>query len=104
MEFSPTWNPQLLAEWLRFWGLPEDASSQGEIRFQGANQSSVTNMPEKLSPEDFRLHPDSAGYRAGKDGKDLGAGIDLVGPGAPYERWKKTPEYQHWLKETGPTK
>ena len=27
--------------------------------------------------------------------------MDLVGPGAAYERWKKTPEYQEWLSETG---
>lgn len=60
--------------------------------------------PEKLTAADFRLRPDSAGYRAGKDGKDLGADIDLVGPGAAYERWKKTPAYQQWLKDTGQVK
>ena len=27
--------------------------------------------------------------------------MDLVGPGPAYERWKKTPEYQQWLKDTG---
>jgi hypothetical protein len=43
------------------------------------------------------LRPDSAGYRAGKD---LGADVDLVGPGPAYERWKKTPDYQQWLKDT----
>jgi hypothetical protein len=58
-------------------------------------------VPEKIIPNDFRLRPDSAGYRAGPDGKDLGADVDLVGPGEAYERWKKTPEYQEWLKETG---
>jgi hypothetical protein len=26
--------------------------------------------------------------------------VDLVGPGPAYERWKKTPEYQQWLKDT----
>ena len=61
---------------------------------------SCATAPEKLTPEDFRLRPDSAGYRAGKDGKDLGADVDLVGPGPAYERWKKTPEYQQWLKDT----
>ena len=53
-----------------------------------------------ITPDDFRLRADSAGYRAGKDGKDLGADVDLVGPGPAYERWKKTPEYQQWLKDT----
>ena len=38
------------------------------------------------------------------DGKDLGADVDLVGPGAAYERWKKTLEYQQWLKDTGQVK
>jgi hypothetical protein len=60
--------------------------------------------PEKLSAEDFRLRSDSAGYKAGKGGKDLGADVDLVGPGPAYERWKWTPEYQQWLKDTGQVK
>ena len=60
--------------------------------------------PELITAADFRLRPDSPGYRAGKDGKDLGADVDLVGPGPAYERWKKTPEYQEWLKDTGQTK
>ena len=63
-----------------------------------------SRSPDQLTPEDFRLRPDSAGYRAGKDGKDLGADVDLVGPGPAYERWKKTPEYQQWLKDTGQVK
>jgi hypothetical protein len=56
---------------------------------------------EKLTPEDFRLRPDSAGYRARSDGKDLGVDVDTVGPGPSYERFKKTPEYQKWLSEMG---
>ena len=50
------------------------------------------------------LRHDSTGYRAGKDGKDLGADVDLVGPGPAYERWKKTLSYQQWLVETGQVK
>jgi hypothetical protein len=64
----------------------------------------MMSAPERVTPADFRLRPDSAGYRAGKDGKDLGADVDLVGPGPAYERWKKTPNYQQWLKETGQVK
>jgi len=30
--------------------------------------------------------------------------VDLVGPGPAYERWKKTPEYQQWLKDSGQLK
>ena len=32
---------------------------------------------------------------------DLGANVDLVGPGPAYERFKQTPDYQQWLKDTG---
>jgi hypothetical protein len=60
--------------------------------------------PERITPADFRLRADSAGYRAGKDGKDLGADVDLVGPGTAYERWKTTPEYQQWLKLGAPAR
>ena len=91
-----------LASWRKFWGSPETGSIQSEIRYQGGDLAGrLTGGAEKLTPEDFRLRRDSAGYRAGKDGKDLGALIDLVGPGPAYERWKKTPDYQQWLKETG---
>ena len=64
----------------------------------------VREAPETITPDDFRLRPDSAGYQAGKDKKELGADVDLVGPGAAYERWKKTPEYQQWLKDSGQVK
>jgi len=92
-----------LADWHEFWRqMDATGNLQGSCRFAGGDvflQSA--DSPERLSPEDFRLAAESAGYRAGEGGKDLGAEIDLVGPGAAYERWKKTPEYQEWLKETG---
>jgi hypothetical protein len=94
-----------LPTWRKFWGSPETGSIEGRIRFQGGDLAGrSTDGAEKLSPEDFRLRPDSAGYKAGKDGKDLGADVDLVGPGPAYERWKKTPDYQQWLKDTGQVK
>src|SRR5207302_1314510 len=90
-----------LAEWQRFWGADDTSSIEGRPRYQGGDLLAKLNAtPEQLVPADFRLRPDSAGYRAGKDGKDLGADVDLVGPGPAYERWKKTPEYQQWLKDT----
>ncbi len=57
------------------------------------------NEPDQMTPFEFRLHPKSPGKGAAKDGRDLGADVDLVGPGEAYERWKKTPQYQEWLKE-----
>jgi Protein kinase domain len=91
-----------LAKWRKFWGSPETGSIQSEIRYRGGDLAGRLFVGgETLTPEDFRLRPDSAGYRARSDGKDLGAEIDLVGPGVAYARWKKTPEYEMWLKEIG---
>jgi serine/threonine protein kinase len=99
---EPAKGTKTLPDWRRFWGTPEVRSIRGVVRYRGGDPlSRVRLAPEQLTPEDFRLRPDSAGYRAGKDGKDLGADVDLVGPGKAYERWKKTPQYRQWLKETG---
>jgi hypothetical protein len=96
---------QDLADWDRFWGHKNIGSMEGEIRFQGGDLvTRARSAPEQLTAEDFRLRADSAGYKAGKDDKDLGVDIDLVGPGPAYERWKKSPEYQQWLKDTGQVK
>ena len=99
------WTPatiKQLDEWRQFSGSAERECIQGSVKFQGGDLlARAANAPEQLTPEDFRLRPDSAGYRAGPDGKDLGADIDLVGPGPAYERWKKTPAYQEWLKDAG---
>jgi serine/threonine protein kinase len=93
------------SDWNRFWGLKDTGSSEGVIRFEGGDLlAKVVDDGAKLTPEDFRLRADSAGYRAGKDGKDLGADVDLVGPGKAYERWKTMPEYQQWLRDTGQVK
>jgi len=102
---EPATRVKSLADWKQFWGGAEVDSLEGRVRYQGGDLLSKLHVaPEKLTPEDFRLRPDSAGYRAGEDGKDLGANVDLVGPGAAYERWKQTPEYQQWLKDTGQIK
>jgi len=94
--------PRSLADWKKHWATGGGDAVEGRVKYQGGDLlARLRTTPEKLTPEDFRLRPDSAGYRAGTDGKDLGADVDLVGPGAAYERWKKTPDYQQWLVETG---
>jgi hypothetical protein len=94
-----------LAAWNQLWSKLDTASVAGKVRFIGGDLSIKANTAlEQIKPEDFRLRADSAGYRADKEDKDLGADVDLVGPGAAYERWKKTPDYQEWLKVTGQQK
>jgi hypothetical protein len=71
-----------LDRWRQFWGSAERECIRGSVKFQGGDLlARAAAAPEQLTPEDFRLRPDSAGYRAGPDGEDLGADIDLVGPG-----------------------
>ena len=102
-EWRP--NPAIdpgLSGWKQYWNDPETGSLEGCLRYLGGDIAErALRAPQQLAPEDFRLHPESAGHAAGPDGKDLGADVDLVGPGKAYERWKKTPKYQEWLKETG---
>jgi hypothetical protein len=88
-----------LAEWQEYWGLEDTGSLQGPIRFQREEVFPTLPEPiETVTADDFRLHPQSAGARAGEDGRDLGADVDLVGPGPAYERWRATPAYQEWRK------
>jgi hypothetical protein len=98
---QPISGPGNLVDWSRFWGSESSDVMDGNVRYVGGDLlAKLQSTPEKLMPDDFRLRSDSAGHRAGPDGKDLGADIDLVGPGAAYERWKLTPAYQEWRKET----
>jgi hypothetical protein len=103
-RLDPLLGSEHLDRWRKFAG-PEAGALRGKVLFAGGDvlTQSITR-PERLLPEHFSLRPQSPGYRAGKDGKDLGANIDLVGPGTAYERWKKTPEYQQWLMSTGQKK
>jgi hypothetical protein len=103
--YDPAKPVETLSNWREYWGTDEVDSITGNVRYKGGDLlARLQSSPDKLTAEEFRLRQDSAGYRAGKDGKDLGADVDLVGPGAAYERWKKSPEYQQWLKETGQVK
>lgn len=92
-------------EWEDFWGLTNTGSTRAAIKFQSGDiLAKLAVNRALLLPEDFRLATGSAGKGAGRDGRDVGADIDLVGPGAAYERWKKTPAYQQWLEDSGQLK
>jgi hypothetical protein len=94
-----------LDEWNSFWKIGNTDSQIGRPKYAtGDIAGRLQTDWEKMTAQDFRLAEDSPGFRASKDGKDLGADIDLVGPGAAYERWRKTPAYQQWLKDSGQVK
>jgi hypothetical protein len=77
--------------WRDFWKPEKTDAVVGPVPFHGPQLSPETAAPERLTPQDFRLRADSA----------AGADVDLVGPGAAYERSKATPVYRQWLAEAG---
>jgi hypothetical protein len=95
-----------IGEWEKFWGFKDSGSQIGLLRGQpGALPYTPEGRLERLyDPTVFRLADGSPGKGAGEGGRDLGADVDVVGPGSAYERWKKTPAYQQWLKDTGQVK
>lgn len=102
LQLRPAPGVQGLAGWNHLWGAPDGESRDGRPRYQGGDLLAQSSYgPQRLTPADFRLRPGSPGKGTGAGGRDLGADVDLVGPGAPYERWKKTPDYPRWLKATG---
>jgi hypothetical protein len=90
-----------VAAWQQFWRSPDAGNLQGRVRYETDGLfSRAVQMPGHIEAEDFRLHSESPGYRAGNDGRDLGPDVELVGPGSGYESWKETTAYQQWLKDT----
>jgi hypothetical protein len=87
-----------LEGWNKLWGITKPTSLEGAARFEGGDLRKRGHEGQ-LVPANFRLAPGSPGK--GKDGKkDLGADVEKVGPGKPYEEWKKTPDYQQWRETT----
>jgi serine/threonine protein kinase len=81
-------------DWEEFWKEKPTGSLQGVVRFKlGEPFGSV------IKNEAYCLQLESLGQAAGENGRDLGADVDLVGPGPAYERWTKTDQYKTWLKE-----
>jgi hypothetical protein len=91
-----------LKGWSDWWGVAATESRQGRVVLAGGNLGSRSKtLPEAITGGDFLLRNDSIGKGAGRGGRDPGVDVDLLGPGAAYERWKQTPEYQQWLQDSG---
>jgi hypothetical protein len=86
---------QTFTEWKDFWKWEKVPATEGKPRFAGGDllQRVLWQDMDNITPAEFRLE-------AGSPGKDLGADVDHVGPGAPYVSWTATPEYQEWCKKT----
>jgi sulfatase modifying factor 1 len=89
------------ADWARWPGAADLESLSGPAQYQGGDLwKKLREAPQGVSAADFRLAEGSAGKAAGAGGKDVGADVDSVGPGAAYEKWRQTADYQTWLNAT----
>jgi WD40 repeat protein len=98
LDWAPVKESAGLDAWNGLWPKAEAGTLAAAAKFQGGDEESW--QPAMLEPDYWRLAPNSPGKGAGPGDPDLGADVDLVGPGPAYERWKQTPEYQQWLKDT----
>jgi hypothetical protein len=87
-----------LDDWRKLWGVAKSTSVEGRVRFAGGDLRKK-GQEGQFVPADFRLAVGSPGQGVLPGGKDLGADVDKVGPGKPYDEWKKAPEYQEWQKK-----
>jgi serine/threonine protein kinase len=78
-----------MEEWSKLWKPQNPELTIAPIQFQKRLKWGNV-VAESLGSNDFRL---VAGL---SDGTNLGADVDLVGPGRAYERFKSTPAYQRW--------
>src|SRR5262249_25615210 len=100
-----------LPYWHAIWQAKDTGSRGGQPLYQAPRLKAVSEAPrlgagvrgraEDLRGEDLRLQPGSPGKGAGEGGRDTGATVELVGPGPAYDYWRRTPDYQEWLKATG---
>jgi serine/threonine protein kinase len=83
-------------DWLRVWGKGDMKRENADLKLRDAVGQKKQLSLAAMGAVDFRLAKDSPGKGKGPGGRDLGADVDRVGPGAAYEAWKQTPEYQQW--------
>jgi serine/threonine protein kinase len=84
--------------WEQFWDLGDTRSYQQSVQFK---KDLPRNYKGDAVPEDFRLTGERPAIGPATNRQDFGATIDFVGPGAAYERFKQTPGYKQWLKDSG---
>ena len=85
------WAPRGLGDWERFWrGNEKDSLESSPSNAARSLYDRAVGDPSAITPESFRLPTDSPGRKAGPSGRDLGARIEWVGPGAGYEAWKQS--------------
>jgi hypothetical protein len=107
LGFSAGWQPfkegrtwTTLRDWYAFWShraVPE--SLYGAISFQEPDlHNRLIRDVGGVTPAEFRLPATSPAKGTSTDGRDFGADMDLLGPGEPLARWRRTAEYRDWQR------
>jgi len=85
------WAPRRLRDWERFWrGNEQDSLESVPGDAARSLYERALDDPSVITADSFRLPTDSPGRKVGPSGRDLGARIEWVGPGAGYEAWKQS--------------
>ncbi len=86
------WAPRGLRDWERFWDGHERSalSARPDSEALSLHRRAVANLAS-ITAENFRLPVSSPGRGTGPSGRDRGAFVERVGPGAGYEAWKQSP-------------
>jgi hypothetical protein len=89
---SVPWAPRGLRDWERLWDGHERSalSARPDAEALTLHRRAVANLAS-ITAENFRLPVSSPGRGTGPSGRDRGAFVERVGPGAGYEAWKQSP-------------
>ena len=88
---SVPWAPRGLRDWERLWDGHERSalSARPDAEALTLHRRAVANLAS-ITAEKFRLPVSSPGRGTGPSGRDRGAFVEQVGPGAGYEAWKQS--------------
>ncbi len=83
--------PRGLRDWERFWDGHERSAltARPDAEALSLHRRAVANLAS-ITAENFRLPVSSPGRETGPSGRDRGAFVERVGPGAGYEAWKQS--------------
>ncbi|MCA9175259.1 MAG: hypothetical protein KDB14_12315, partial [Planctomycetales bacterium] len=81
-----------LEDWDAYWNSDESTIQQADFAFVTDDLwKRIESGDEAFGPREFQRMPDALR-------RHFGAELGTVGPGSAYEQWKRSPQYQTWLK------
>ena len=97
-----------LDDWNDYWKQTDSHSILGTVFFPCGTAQDLAGRwmhsdeeLQRLAPRDMRFASLILNFGAPPSAEDrsrLGADVELVGPGKPYDTWRQTPEYEQWRR------